>query len=418
MEPQDDFYQEHEQEYTYFHETEYYVNSPEGEAAWYDEPGGEIQGYIENGNTYTVSYTYTDENGVIWGQSRSSSSYNYSSYVEIDQLLSVYDSEFFADHSGEITRTKPEGLTGVGFSLDNLLDNEKTVLVWTYPHGAIKRATNYDDDNGVELINSCYYYYTDSDGRIWGYTGYYFTIKNVWFCLSDPNNETLAEPEIYTGEIYFKANEATDTSEKSMIYDVWPAQLLGTLAYGGIEGIIEKVLSFLISTVLIPVWLSTLAFIKLSHWNTQRKAIKNRNSEEYPDILYSKVCRIWLWFCCMKAYILAIAIAGRMAWEMAGKHGEISDVLGISFAIVIYIVIGTAYLVLLINKKVGGYYIILILDAFMIIVWFGVPRYEMVLINFVSLVITYGFINKYYFSRKCYPSEKQVVCRDSDASSG
>ena len=43
--------------------------------------------------------------------------------------------------------------------------------------------------------------YTDAAGREWGHVGYWYGNRNIWFCLSDPENQNLSV-EDHTPDLY------------------------------------------------------------------------------------------------------------------------------------------------------------------------------------------------------------------------
>lgn len=169
----------------------YYVNSPYGAADVYDKPSGRVIDTLENGQGFYVYYTYEDKNGV-WALDDDGR------YVLLSELLNVYDKEFWADHEGEIVSEAPEGL-----HLE--LQAQEPILAWTYPGGRNWETTVWEAE---DVVNSCTAFYTDEDGRIWGYINYWYGRLDAWVCLTSHYDRTLELDEIYTGTVYFGPDAA------------------------------------------------------------------------------------------------------------------------------------------------------------------------------------------------------------------
>ncbi len=183
-EPYDDsFYTRNQEDFT--HAGYYaYANSPAGEVTLYKKPGGKTEGTMTNGELCYIQYIYTGDDGTQWAL------FSDETYALLTDLLNRYDEEFFDDHP-EITDSAPQG-----FSVKIPVD--EPILLWTYPGGVSHVRSNYWDEDIMSGLTS---YYTDKNGLVWGYMGYWFGHQDVWICLSDYNNPDLQEPEIYLGEI-------------------------------------------------------------------------------------------------------------------------------------------------------------------------------------------------------------------------
>ncbi len=204
-EPSEDaFYEKHKGDFALEQQC-YYVNSPDGKAELYNSPGGKVVDTIPNGTLIRIYYIYEDKTGTRWGYTMDEH------YVTLSQLMNRYDDmEFRADHPGEIQEAAPEELSVV-------ISQGDSFLGWTHPGGipAETEAVFADWD----LTELCREYYTDDEGRVWGYLGYHYGHREFWICLSDPDNADMKEPERYTAVAYFGENAAPlqDKREKDPV---------------------------------------------------------------------------------------------------------------------------------------------------------------------------------------------------------
>lgn len=188
---EDTFYATHREDFSYYGEYAY-ANSPEGVTQTYKKPGGSKGDTIENGELVYIQHTYTNPDGDTWAL------LNEYVYVPMAHLLNRYDNEFFTDHEAELTDTPPE--------ITVEIPDGAEILTWTYPRGRATQSQNYWGD---DILQGCTPFYTDPDGLVWGYIGYWYGRQNLWVCLSDCNNPDLAEPEIFLGETYWGENAPT-----------------------------------------------------------------------------------------------------------------------------------------------------------------------------------------------------------------
>lgn len=205
----DDFYEAHRAEFQIVNEC-CYVNGAQGGAWALDRPDGKAVTWLKNGEIFWAYYVWTAGDGVQWAVASQQLGDEWvSAYVPMADLLNRYDHEFLDDHAGEITDVRPQGLT--------LPDTPPAVfLTWTYPHGVYE--TMEADWQG--MAESCVSFYTDGEGAIWGYVGYWCGVRDVWLCLTDPNNPDLAQPELYTGTVY-EAAEELPQPEKDQTINPW-----------------------------------------------------------------------------------------------------------------------------------------------------------------------------------------------------
>lgn len=186
MEPQDDFYSAHADEMEYVNR-EYYTNGEIGYTPISGEPGGRVLGYARNGQVFLVSFVYTDAAGARWGLVEyakdgdlfTSAPYTgKAGYIALDDATGVYDSQaFYEEHEAEF-----KSYSGDGSELSG------GAVLWTFP----RSGTFYDFEEDLEpesvVIDLIYTY---DDGQEWGHMGYYYGLRNVWVCLSDPINRNI-----------------------------------------------------------------------------------------------------------------------------------------------------------------------------------------------------------------------------------
>lgn len=186
IEPQDDFYSGHSGEMDYVNR-EYYTNGEIGYTPISDEPGGRVLGYAKNGQVFLVSFVYTDASGGQWGLVEyakdgdllTSAPYTGKvGYIALDDATGVYDSQaFYEEHEAEL---KP--YTGDKSELSG------GAVLWTFP----RSGTFYDFEEDLALESVEFdATYTYEDGQVWGHLGYYYGLRNVWICLSDPINQNI-----------------------------------------------------------------------------------------------------------------------------------------------------------------------------------------------------------------------------------
>ncbi len=180
-EPFEGFYTDNREYFTY---AGYYAyaNGPAGEVFLYDQPGGKQVGAIPNGKTVYIQHIYETKGSPAWAL------FTDETYALLSDLMNRYDREFFDDHP-EIATEAPSG-----FSVTIPLN--APMLTWTYPRGVCSQVENRWDENIMFGMTD---YYTDEDGLVWGYMGYWLGHQDMWICLSDYNNSDLQKPEKYLG---------------------------------------------------------------------------------------------------------------------------------------------------------------------------------------------------------------------------
>lgn len=142
---------------------------------------------LAEGEAIWIYYTYVDADGNHWGNCEDTTDW-ITGWIPLAYTELVYDHISFEEDYGHLF-TQESG------TLDEAYVGQ-TIYFWNYP----------GDESGtqvpVEVYPPDYWHtYTDEEGRVWGYTGYYMGWKGYWFCIDDPTADfdTLfpeAAPEV------------------------------------------------------------------------------------------------------------------------------------------------------------------------------------------------------------------------------
>lgn len=170
-EPQDAFYEKHASECDYVNRC-FTANGPDGVVIVYKSPEiPEVVDTWENGYQVSISHTYKDGDGVLWGIYD-----NYKGkcgWVPMDYMELVYDSiSFMEEYKTEIQAQEGE-IAG------EYLDTE--VYFWEYPgaevYTLVTAQGNMPEYRGM---------FIDENGNRWGHVGYYYGVKDSWICVDKP----------------------------------------------------------------------------------------------------------------------------------------------------------------------------------------------------------------------------------------
>lgn len=192
-EPDDDFYKKNA-EFCEYEGRNYTVNSPKGSVKVQKSPhSAKLTDTVENGKTLYVSFTYTDKSGKAWGIVELDD--NLTGWLPMKDLAVVYDNiSFKKEHADEFQIYNDEF---------NAYDTQEDIIFWSFPgSGKISGRSSNIKKEDISIAHT----YTDGDGRLWGYVGYYQATRG-WICISDPTNEaipaneTLAAPVITPSEV-------------------------------------------------------------------------------------------------------------------------------------------------------------------------------------------------------------------------
>lgn len=169
LEPENAFFRTHQSECKHQEGRTYLADGPNGTLDLYTAPNGIVSITLENGAAFYCQWVYTDGQGNVWGYSE-----RHGAWAPLGYTLVQYDHiSFEADHKADIT----EGNTEVV--------EYAVVCLYEYP-GASSSPIRLE---GVGLMPQKLY--TDGEGRQWGFVSYIYGIRNRWYCLDDPANETM-----------------------------------------------------------------------------------------------------------------------------------------------------------------------------------------------------------------------------------
>ena len=187
--PQDSFFEKHRDECR--HENRgYYTNGSDGYVVGMNAPEGSSKVVFPNGTHFVVSWTY-GEGEERWGfmeydsETLEQSYGDASCWVKMSDMLSDYDSEsFMAEHEAELVEESAQVV---------IPDYQTYMICWAYPSSDTVKFTIGGHANTIDFHQT----YTDTQGRKWGYCGYWRGHRNFWVCLDDPFNQQLSPGEEY-----------------------------------------------------------------------------------------------------------------------------------------------------------------------------------------------------------------------------
>ena len=183
-EPDNNFYRTHADQCERL-DRSFYTNSAEGGVVLYEKPGGKDIAVLKNGEAYRVSFTY-EKDGTVWGVVTHGEN-RQTGWLDMKDMLLIYDNQSFTEEH------EAEFVTYDGAFDELCKSNDRRVIFWSYP-GSGQIAANFNYLNqGYSALNPGPVW-TDADGRVWGYIGYYMAARG-WVCLSDPANENLPVTE-------------------------------------------------------------------------------------------------------------------------------------------------------------------------------------------------------------------------------
>lgn len=193
-EPQNSFYEQHRDQCAY-HGRNYLTNGEKGSVTvWEDPDSARKVATIANGNKFFVHFAYEGDSG--WGLVEFSledgkvlAGAALAGWIRMEDLALIRDARAFAqDHQEEFYIYEGDYSALAGGE----------VLLWTYP-GSGQQAGSLADAAQLRFDHA----YIDTNGREWGYVGYYLGTRDVWVCLSAPRDANLpadgpAQPALHT----------------------------------------------------------------------------------------------------------------------------------------------------------------------------------------------------------------------------
>ena len=169
VEPENAFYRTHQSECKHQEGRTYLANGPDGTLDLYTAPNGVVSATLNNGDAFYCQWVYTDKEGNVWGFSE-----HHSAWAPLGYTLVQYDHiSFEEDHKADITEGNTETV------------EYAAVCLYEYPGASSCPIRLESVGLAPEKL------YTDEAGRRWGSVSYIYGIRNRWFCLDDPANETI-----------------------------------------------------------------------------------------------------------------------------------------------------------------------------------------------------------------------------------
>ncbi len=172
-EPPNSFYQKHSEDCIYLNRT---CTVGTDTPLWSSPNSAFRKEDMEAGDSVYISYIYTDADGIQWGLANFEDE-----WILMPDLQFTYSSgEFQQEHETEITEGEPV-----------VIKKDTEFVTWTYPESGTvyDEALSFPDDLSVTT------FYTDPDGREWGYVFYMYGVRDFWICLSDMNATNIPQRE-------------------------------------------------------------------------------------------------------------------------------------------------------------------------------------------------------------------------------
>lgn len=168
----DSFYTDHRESCERINRN-YTADGPENKVLVYKSPENPVVVETwENGYTANIYYTWTDENGNIWGMYNNWET-DETGWVPMEYMNVVYDKISFEEEFEESIVEESGVIPGeyVGMS----------IYFWSYP-GA-ENCVDVVMPEHKENLPQYHKIFVDEEGRKWGCIGYYHGIRGMWICL-------------------------------------------------------------------------------------------------------------------------------------------------------------------------------------------------------------------------------------------
>lgn len=200
----DSFYNANRDDIKYMDDRKYVVTN---DCSVYDSPGGNAVGKFSKGSKRTISYGYTDSNGVAWGGFISGDDSEKLWWIEMSNCEVVYDNiSFMEEHESEIASYN-----------DELADykTDKPIYLWQYPEGPVSAVLEEYPGDWTTYISKVY----KNDKGSWGFISYIWGNEG-WVYMDDPT----ADISSFTEESVVAGTYTEDSPEPINNYAV-PAAL-------------------------------------------------------------------------------------------------------------------------------------------------------------------------------------------------
>lgn len=194
-----------------------------------------ISGYIKKGETVSVGFTYTDDEGIVWGccsfWERLENERSKDGWVEMTKLSEIYNVFTFLDeHESKLIDYSGE--------LDEYIPKERVIL-WKYPFSeecvSIKAENWYTKETYPfknEIADKCW---TDENGNMWVYGNRWVAkgrdrYDNYWVFLPAPESTDLTTYgiDISAGEGAAVSGQLITEDEALAAYNSAVSSLNGT----------------------------------------------------------------------------------------------------------------------------------------------------------------------------------------------
>ena len=184
FEPDDDFYRQHSDECkTTYYWKSYKVISDSAVPVVRSPEDDTVLGEYRPGEFFSTNTSY-QSGDTIWYYIPNFDHSDKAGWISNAGIEQIYDTDCFTeDHVSELQGTVKLDIKGL-----------KEITFCAYPGGRVidTRILQNLTDEVLECGNS----YTDPEGKLWGYCGYFYGSVNGWVCLDDPNlaNTDTADP--------------------------------------------------------------------------------------------------------------------------------------------------------------------------------------------------------------------------------
>jgi len=169
IEPENSFYRTHQKDCEHSSGRTYLANGPDGTLNAYTAPNGIVTETLKNGTAFFCQWTYTDGQGAVWGYSE-----RHNAWIPLGYTLVQYDHISFQEEYAD----------KIEVGEDRTMDELPVAFLYECPG-----APNPIQMERIGLTTNRFY--TDEQGRLWGYISYIYGIRDKWFCLDDPGNGEL-----------------------------------------------------------------------------------------------------------------------------------------------------------------------------------------------------------------------------------